>query len=52
MIHNLTWGYYVARKTAPIESIETGIKTACKELKLNVELGFEYILGLSWSQCH
>lgn len=45
-------GYYVARKTAPVESIEIGIKTACKELKLNVDLGFEYILGLSWSQCH
>lgn len=45
-------GYYVTNKTKPIECIETGIFTAQKELGLRVELGFEYISGKSWAQCH
>jgi len=45
-------GPYVGLKTAPVECIEEGIKSACKELKLRVDLGFEWIPGLSWGQCH
>jgi hypothetical protein len=45
-------GPYLAFKTKPIECIEEGIRTACIELKLRVDLGFEYIAGLSWGQCH
>lgn len=45
-------GYYVGLKTEPISAIDFGIKSACAELKLNVELGFEWIPGLTWGQCH
>lgn len=45
-------GPYVGYKTAPVEAIEAGIKQANSFLKLNVELGFEWVPGLSWSQCH
>lgn len=45
-------GYYVGVRTLPVECIAEGIETACKELKLRVDLGFEYIPGLSWGQCH
>lgn len=45
-------GYYVGLKTEPIDCIEFGINAACKELKLNVDLGFEYIPGVTWGQCH
>ena len=45
-------GYYVGLKTFSVEAIAHGIQSACKELKLNVELGFEWIPGLTWGQCH
>ena len=45
-------GCYVGFKTEPVKAIEYGIKQACKELKLNVDLGFEWIPGLTWAQCH
>jgi len=45
-------GAYVGLKTAPVECIEEGIKKACEELKLRVDLGFEYIPGMNWGQCH
>ena len=45
-------GPYLAFKTKPIECIEEGIKVANKELGLRVELGFEYIAGKTWAQCH
>jgi hypothetical protein len=45
-------GPYVGFKTIPVECIDFGIKTACKELGLRVDLGFEWIPGLSWGQCH
>ena len=45
-------GYYTTGRTAPIECIAAGIKTATQELKLRVELGFEYISGSNWGQCH
>ena len=45
-------GYYIGLKTKPIECIDEGIKTATEELKLRVDLGFEWIPGLSWGQCH
>lgn len=45
-------GAYVGLKTAPVECIEEGIKKACQELKLRVDLGFEYIPGMNWGQCH
>jgi hypothetical protein len=45
-------GAYLGFKTVPVEAIETGIKSACTELNLNVDLGFEWIPGLTWAQCH
>jgi len=45
-------GAYVGLRTVPIECIATGIEQACGELKLRVDLGFEYIPGLNWGQCH
>lgn len=45
-------GPYLAYKTKPVFCIEEGIASACKELKLRVDLGFEYIVGKSWGQCH
>lgn len=45
-------GYYVGLKTEPVECIEKGINRAAQELKLRVELGFEWIPGKSWGQCH
>lgn len=47
-----TKGSYVGFKTQPVECIDFGIKTACEELKLRVDLGFEWIPGLNWGQCH
>lgn len=45
-------GAYVGYKTQPVECIAEAIKDACKELKLKVDLGFEWIPGLTWGQCH
>jgi len=45
-------GPYVGFKTQPVECIDIGIKQAVKELDLRVELGFEWIPGMSWGQCH
>ena len=45
-------GAYVGIKTLPVECIAKGIEQAGKELKLRVELGFEWIPGLNWGQCH
>jgi len=45
-------GYYVTSRTTPVDCIGTGIAQACQELKLRVNLGFEYISGLSWRDCH
>lgn len=45
-------GPYVGFKTQPVECIDKGIKQACEELELRVDLGFEWIPGLSWGQCH
>lgn len=45
-------GAYRGFKTSPVECIDYGITEACKELNLRVDLGFEWIPGLSWGQCH
>lgn len=45
-------GYYVAYKTQVVECIEKSIQKAQEELKLRVELGFEWIVGRNWGQCH
>ena len=45
-------GPYLGYKTVPIECIQEGIESACKELELRVPLGFEWIPGMSWGQCH
>lgn len=45
-------GAYIGLKTLPISCIEIGIARTCKELELKVDLGFEWIPGLSWGQCH
>jgi hypothetical protein len=51
-IGHSTKGYYVTQRTSPVECIAEGIEKASKELELRVELGFEYITGLHWGQCH
>lgn len=45
-------GPYIGTKTTPVDAIEYGIKTACNKLNLAVDLGFEWIPGLTWGQCH
>jgi len=45
-------GYYVGLQTVPVEAIDFGIKSAVSKLGLNVELGFEWIPGLTWGMCH
>lgn len=45
-------GPYIAYKTSVVECIDGGIKAAVQELGLRVDLGFEYIVGGSWGQCH
>jgi hypothetical protein len=45
-------GYYVTQRTLPVECIAEGIDRASKELGLRVPLGFEYITGNNWGQCH
>jgi hypothetical protein len=45
-------GYYVGHKTKPVECIAEGITKATQELKIRVDLGFEWIPGLHWGQCH
>lgn len=45
-------GAYLGFKTQPVECIAHGIAQTCSELGLRVDLGFEWIPGLSWGQCH
>jgi DNA polymerase family A len=45
-------GAYIGFKTLPIECIAEGISSSVKELGLRVDLGFEWIPGLNWGQCH
>jgi hypothetical protein len=45
-------GPYVTERTEPVECIAEGIKQSCAKMKLRVDLGFEYIAGLSWKDCH
>ena len=45
-------GAYVGLRTVPVDAIDSGITSAVKYLDLNVDLGFEWIPGLTWAQCH
>lgn len=45
-------GYYYGLKTTPVEAIETAIAEVCSTFKMNVDLGFEWIPGKTWGQCH
>lgn len=45
-------GPYVGLATEPVFSIDSGIKEACAHLKTRVPMGFEWIPGKSWGQCH
>jgi hypothetical protein len=45
-------GAYLGFETEPVQCIAKGIEQACAELNLRVDLGFEWIPGLSWGQCH
>ena len=45
-------GSYIGKFCKPVECIDKGIKRACQDLKLRVDLGFEWIPGMSWGQCH
>jgi hypothetical protein len=44
--------YYFGEKTTPIEAIERAIQGVCQQFKMNVDLGFEWIPGKTWGQCH
>lgn len=45
-------GSYVGYKTTPVEIIEESIDKASKLLNIRVEMGFEWIPGKTWGQCH
>lgn len=45
-------GPYLGYKTPVIECIDLGIKEACKELQTRTQMGFEWIPGSHWAQCH
>lgn len=45
-------GSYLAYRTVPIEGIEYAIEKASELLKIRVKMGFEYIAGKHWGQCH
>lgn len=45
-------GAYVGYKTQPVECIDVGIKQACVELGTRTTMGFEWIPGSNWAQCH
>ena len=45
-------GPYLGYKTPVIECIDLGIKEACKELQTRTQMGFEWIPGAHWAQCH
>lgn len=45
-------GYYYGLKTVPVEAIQTAIAEVCSTFKMNVDLGFEWIPGKTWGQCH
>jgi hypothetical protein len=45
-------GYYVSLPNIISEGIANAIKKTEKILKLNVELGFEWVTGKNWLQCH
>ena len=47
-----TKGFYVGLKTKPVEAIESSIDKVCRDLALQVQLGFEWIPGRNWAQCH
>ena len=45
-------GPYVAYETAPVTCIKKGIEIVEKELNMRLPMGFEWIAGKDWSQCH
>lgn len=45
-------GYYFGEKTTPVEAIEKAIQSVCQQFQMNVDLGFEWIPGKTWGQCH
>lgn len=45
-------GYYFGKKTSPVEAIEKAIQGVCQQFEMNVDLGFEWIPGKTWGQCH
>lgn len=45
-------GYYVALPNTVSKTIANSIKKAEKIVKLKVDLGFEWIVGKNWYQCH
>lgn len=45
-------GYYVGLPNPISISIDNAIKKAEKVAKLNVSLGYEWITGKNWAQCH
>ena len=45
-------GVYLGYKTPVVDCIDSGIKEACKELQTRTQMGFEWIPGSNWAQCH
>ena len=45
-------GPYVGFRTQPVACIDKGIQKAVQQMKLKVDLGFEWQAGLNWAQTH
>lgn len=45
-------GYYITLPNVVSEGINNAIKKTEQILKINVSLGFEWVTGKHWGQCH
>lgn len=45
-------GYYVVMPSVVSEIIEESMRNVTKLLNINVDMGFEYMVGQNWYQCH
>lgn len=48
--HGRVW--YVCLPNIVSEAVEYGIRETEKILKLNISLGYEWIVGRNWYECH
>lgn len=45
-------GYYVTMPSVVSESVEEAMEMSSKELNIAVDMGFEYMVGNNWYECH